>query len=76
MKPIRIEEENLKKAVNNGPTYIQVGDKIFMLIEIEEVDKNGSYVVTDPVEESKLFEAMNEYNPILSEKEINERLNR
>jgi len=76
MKPIRIEEENLKEAVNNGPAYIQVGDKTFMLMEIEEVDEDGSYVVSDPVEESKLLEAMNEYNPILSEKEVNERLNR
>lgn len=45
-------------------------------MEIEEVDEDGSYVVSDSVEESKLLEAMNEYNPILSEKEVNEMLNR
>lgn len=76
MKPIKIEEENLKEAVNNGPTVIQVGDRTFMLMEIEEIDEDGRYVASDPVEEAKLLEAINEYNPILSEKEINERLNR
>lgn len=76
MKPIRIEEENLKEAINNGPAYIQVGDKKFMLMEIEQVGKDDSYVVSDPAEESKLLEAMNEYNPILSEKEISKKLKR
>ena len=76
MKPIKIEQENLKEAINNGPTYIQVGNKNFMLLEIEDINKNDGYLVTDPVEESKLLEALNEYNPILSEEDINNKLGR
>jgi hypothetical protein len=74
MKPIKVEQKNLEEAVNSGPTSIQVGNKKFLLMEIEEVNKNDGYVVSEPEEESKLLEALNEYNPILSEKEINKSL--
>lgn len=36
MKLIKIELENLKEAVNKGPTFIQVDNKKYMLMEIEE----------------------------------------
>lgn len=72
MKYIKIDQENLNNAVKSGLTYIEVANKKFMLMEIEEVNSVESYLVTDPVEESKLLEALNDYNPILSNKEIDD----
>lgn len=76
MKPIKIEQEGLKEAIKSGKTYIQVGNKKFLLVEVEEVNKNDFYVVSDKEEETKLLEALNKYNPILSEEEMNKSLRR
>jgi len=77
MKPIKIEQKDLKEAINNGHSYIQVDNKKYLLLEIEEVNRNDNcYVVSDPAEEKKLLEALKNYNPILSEEEINETLRR
>lgn len=35
MKPIKIENEEIKKAIYNGNTYIQVGNRKFLLFEID-----------------------------------------
>ena len=76
MKPIKIEQEGLKEAIKSGKSYIQVDNKKFLLVEVEEVNKNDFYVVSDKEEETKLLEALNKYNPILSEEEMNKSLRR
>lgn len=74
MDPIRIEHDDIKKAIQSGHSYIQVGKRKFLLLEIEEVDDNECYNVTDFNEEKKLMEALYEDNPILSEEEIQKML--
>ncbi|WP_428909799.1 hypothetical protein [Niallia sp. Krafla_26] len=70
MEPIRIEHEDIKKAIQSGHSYIQVGKRKFLLLEVEEVSNSDCYEVTDPEEEKQLMAALNENNPILSEEEI------
>ncbi|OZU87627.1 hypothetical protein CIL03_16190 [Virgibacillus indicus] len=76
MKPIKVEQENLKEAIKNGQSYIQVDDKKYLLLEVDEINQNENYVVSDPVEEKKLLDALNKHNPILTEDEINKMLKR
>lgn len=70
MEPIRIEHEDIKKAIQSGHSYIQVGKRKFLLLEVEELNNNDCYVVTDPEEEEQLMTALNGNNPILSEEDI------
>jgi hypothetical protein len=70
MEPIRIDQDDVKKAIQSGHSYIQVGKRKYLLMEVEEVSKDDRYQVTDPDEERQLLKALEEDNPILSEKEI------
>jgi hypothetical protein len=70
MEPIRIEHDDIKKAIQSGHSYIQVGNRKFLLMEVEDVSNDDCYEVTDPEEEKQLMEALNENNPILTEEEI------
>ncbi|MBP2242367.1 hypothetical protein J2Z40_002941 [Cytobacillus eiseniae] len=70
MEPIIIEQDDIKNAIQSGHSYIQVGNKKFLLLEVEEINNYGYYEVTDPEEEKQLSAAINENNPILSEEEI------
>ncbi len=72
MDPIRIEDDEIKKAIQSGHSYIQVGKRRFLLLEVEEVTNDDCYEVTDPEEEKQLMAALNKNNPILSEQEIKE----
>jgi hypothetical protein len=74
MEPIRIDQDDVKKAIQSGHSYIQVGKRKYLLMEVEEVNKDDGYQVTDPEEETKLLEALEEDNPILSEEEIKKML--
>lgn len=74
MEPIRIEQDDIKKAIQSGHLYIQVGKRKFLLLEVEEVNNDDCYEVTDPDEEKRLIAALNENNPILSEEEIKKML--
>jgi hypothetical protein len=74
MEPIRIEQDDIKKAIQSGHSYIQVGKRKFLLLEVEEVNNDNCYEVTDSDEEKQLIEALNENNPILSEEEIKKML--
>ena len=76
MKPIKVEHEDLKRTIQNGHSYIEVDNKKYLLLEVEEVNKNDCYTVSDPIERSKLLEALNQHNPILSDEEINKMLRR
>jgi hypothetical protein len=70
MEPIRIDQDDVKKAIQSGHSYIQVGKRKYLLMEVEEVSKDDGYQVTDPDEEKQLLKALEEDNPILSEDEI------
>ena len=63
-----------KKAIQTGHSYIQVGKKKFLLMEVEGVGNDDCYEVTDPEEEKQLRAALNQDNPILSDEEINRML--
>ncbi|MBN8193415.1 hypothetical protein JI667_14790 [Bacillus sp. NTK074B] len=74
MEPIRIDQDDVKKAIQSGHSYIQVGKRKYLLMEVEEVSKDDRYQVTDPDEERQLLKALEEDNPILSKEEIKEML--
>ncbi|MDQ1000625.1 hypothetical protein QFZ28_001025 [Neobacillus niacini] len=75
MKPIKVEDEEFKRAVYSGESYFQVGDRKFILFEVEQINEPNVYEVVDPEEEQKLLEALKSDNPVLSEEEINRMLN-
>jgi hypothetical protein len=70
VKPIKVENEDLKRAVNLGEPYIQVDNRKFLLIEVDQIREPNVYEVTDPKEEKQLFKALEKNNPILSDEEI------
>ncbi|WP_252504452.1 hypothetical protein [Sporosarcina sp. Marseille-Q4943] len=74
MEPIKIEDNEVKKAIQSGHPYIQVDAKRYLLMEVEEVNDYAAYVVTDPDEEERLRAALDKTNPILTEDEINKML--
>ena len=74
MKPLKIDHEELVKEIHCGNPYIQVGEKKYLLMEVNEVYDVNSYGVTDPEEEAMLQKALKGDNPILSEKEIKKML--
>ena len=74
MEPIKIEDNEVKKAIQSGHPYIQVDTKKYLLMEVEEVNEYASYIVTDPEEENHLMAALDEKNPILTEDEIKKML--
>lgn len=74
MEPIRIEDYGIKKAIQSGHSYIQVGNRKFLLMEVEDVSNDDCYEVTDPEEEKQLLAAINEHNPILTDEEIKKML--
>jgi hypothetical protein len=70
LNPIKIKNEDIEYAINSGENYIQVGERKFLLIEVEQVKEN-IYEVTDSEEEELLLQALAEdENPLLSNEEI------
>ncbi|MFT8320167.1 MAG: hypothetical protein ABF649_04610 [Bacillus sp. (in: firmicutes)] len=74
MKPIIVEQDDIKKAIQSGHSYIQFGKRKFLLMEVEDISNDDCYEVTDPEEEKQLMNALDENNPILTEKEIKKML--
>ncbi|PWA09261.1 hypothetical protein DCC39_13475 [Pueribacillus theae] len=74
MKPIIVDNKDIKMAIQSGHSYIQVGNRKFLLMEVEEVNEGDCYNVTDPEEEKQLRLALEGDNPVLSEEEINKML--
>ncbi len=74
MKPVKINSQEILKAINSGNGYIQVDGRDFLLLEVEKIDDASIYEVTDPEEEKQLLQALNKNNPILSDKEIDSML--
>jgi hypothetical protein len=73
MKVVKVDNEELSQAISAGDAYIQVGNRKFMLFEVEEVYQT-EYYEADSVEELLLREAMDSENPSLTKKEVLERL--
>ncbi|MFZ3591931.1 hypothetical protein ACOI1C_22730 [Bacillus sp. DJP31] len=70
MNPIKVENEDIQYAIKSGENYIQVGERKFLLVEVEQIKEN-IYEVTDSEEEELLLQALEEdENPLLSNKEI------
>lgn len=76
MKPIKVDHKDIKDAVKKGNSYIQVGERKFLLMEVEETDNGAHYEVTDEEEEEQLLHALDGDNPILSKEKINNMLRR
>ena len=74
MKPVKINSQEILKAINSGNSYIQVDGRDFLLLEVEKIDDASIYEVTDLEEEKQLLQALNKNNPILSDKEIDSML--
>jgi len=74
MKPLKVDNDDILKAVNSGFPYIEIGNRRFLLFEVEKTSDAGVYEVTDSEEERLLLEALEGYNPILSDEEIDEML--
>ncbi len=74
VKPVRVDHLDIKKAIQSGNSYIQVGERKFLLMEVEDAKNNDCYEVTDAEEENELLRALNDDNPVLSEEEINRML--
>ena len=70
MKPLKIEDQELKKAISSGDYYLEVGKRKFLLFEVEEVTNSNVYHVTNEEEKKQLLKALNEDNPILSSEEV------
>ncbi|GIP36067.1 hypothetical protein [Paenibacillus sp. J2TS4] len=70
MKPVKIDNEDIIKVIQSGFPYIQVGDRKFLLMEVNEVNQEGIYEVTDPAEEEQLLKALNQSNPIIPDDQI------
>ncbi|MCH1627737.1 hypothetical protein [Fredinandcohnia quinoae] len=70
IKRIKIENEDIKKAICSGETYIQVDNRSFLLFEVDEIEDDGVYNVADSDEEELLLSALNKDNPLLSDEEI------
>ncbi|RSK28841.1 hypothetical protein EJF36_19260 [Bacillus sp. HMF5848] len=70
MEPIRIEHDGIKKAIQSGHSYIQIGKRKFLLMEVEDASDSDCYEVTDPDEEEQLLAALNDNNPLLTDEEI------
>lgn len=43
VEPIKIEDNEVKKAIQSGHPYIQVDAKKYLLMEVEEVNDYSSY---------------------------------
>lgn len=70
MKPIKIESEDILKAISSELPYIEIGNRRFLLFEVDQIPEKDVYEVTDYEEELLLLEALEGDNPILSETEI------
>jgi len=70
MKPIKIDNEEIKKVIFSGQDFIQIGNRKFILFEVDQIKEPNMYEVTDSDEEKQLLKALEHENPVLSEEEI------
>ncbi|WP_247106316.1 hypothetical protein [Halalkalibacter sp. APA_J-10(15)] len=74
VKPIKIDHKDIKQAIQSGELYFQVGERKYLLMEVEDLKISDCYEVTDTEEENQLLQALENDNPLLSEEEINKML--
>ncbi|WP_088188870.1 hypothetical protein [Desulfosporosinus sp. FKA] len=77
MKATKIENKDILEAVNSGSSYFEIGNRKFLLFEVEQYPDNNDanvYEVTDDEEKRLLLEALEGDNPILSDPEIDKAL--
>jgi len=74
LKVVKLNNEELKSAISHGPAYIEVGERKFMLFEVDQVEQVGYYDVVDPEEEELLLDAIRDNNPSLTKQEVLEKL--
>ncbi|MNN72777.1 hypothetical protein D3C81_1888410 [compost metagenome] len=72
MKVVKLNNEELNDAISRGPAYIEVGERKFMLFEVEQ---GGYYDVTDPEEVKLLLDALEGHHPSLTKQEVLKQLN-
>lgn len=60
MELFNVSDKSVKKAIQSDTPYIQVGNRKFLLYEVEDISINGGYEVSDPIEEQKLLVALND----------------
>jgi hypothetical protein len=70
VKAIKVENEDISKAICSGDSYIQIGDRKFLLLEVDQIREPNVYEVTDSEEEEQLLHALEYENPVLSGEEI------
>jgi hypothetical protein len=76
MKPIEIQNEDIRNAICSGDSYILIGDRKFLLFEVDQIREPNVYEVTDAEEEKVLLKALESKNPILSDEEIHKMLDK
>ena len=74
MKSIKVDNEDILKAISSELPYIEIGDRKFLLFEVDRISEKDVYEVNDYEEERLLLEALEGDNPILSEVEIDKML--
>ena len=48
MEPIKIVNDDIKRVIQSGHSFIQVDKKKFLLMEVEEANSGDFYKVTGP----------------------------
>lgn len=67
-KAIRIRDGELARALESGAEYLIVGQRRFLLVEVDDTG-HEVYDVTDPEEIELVLEAMQDTGPVLSGEE-------
>lgn len=75
MEPIKLDQNEIVKAVQSGNHYIQVGKKKFLLMEVDEVCESKKYIVKDPDEKKQIIRAIKKNTPKLNDEQIEKLLN-
>jgi hypothetical protein len=70
MKLIKLENDELSKAVTEGDLYFQVGSRKFMLFEVEDIGQSDYCEIRDPEEEKLLLEAMQDDSESFTTEEV------
>ena len=74
-KAIRVEDQELLRAFQEGVDYLIAGKRRFLLVEIdEEGGTGGSYDVTDPAEADIVREALQDTSRSLTGEKAREYL--
>lgn len=73
-RAVRIQDEELRRALEAGTDYLIVGNRRFLLVEVVDQGECQFYDVTDPEEIQVLDEALQDTSPTLRGAMARERL--